>query len=148
MLELGSPIGGEGNGGVVYPAVHPTRDAAAAAALVLSLLAVREASLEAVVAALPRYAIVKEALPLSQGFDPLGDGRLEELFPGAVPDRRDGARFEWEGERAWLHVRRSGTEPLARIIAEAPTLQRARELVARARAALAPGLAAAASAPA
>ncbi len=138
MLKVGSPIGGEGNGGVIYPAVHPTRDAGSAAALILSHLAATSRTLAQAADALPRYAIVKERVPIElagPGFDP---ARVTALFPGAVPDLEDGVRLEWRDEGAWLHVRPSGTEPIARIIAEAPSVEAARRLAERARAAFAP----------
>ncbi|MBA2563911.1 MAG: phosphoglucosamine mutase [Gemmatimonadetes bacterium] len=138
MLELGAAIGGEGNGGVIYPAVHHTRDAGSAAALVLSLLAAGDATLAAVAEGRARYAIVKDGLRLGTGVRVPEDARLERLFPGAVADRQDGLRLAWHADRAWLHVRASGTEPIVRIIAEAPTAAAARHLVARARRAFEP----------
>jgi phosphomannomutase len=134
MLELGSPIGGEGNGGVIYPGVHPTRDAGSAAALILTLLAATSRTLAEAVGRFPRYAIVKERAPLPDGagFDA---ERVSALFPDGIPSRADGVRLDWPAERAWLHVRPSGTEPIARVIAEAPALERALELVERARSA-------------
>ncbi|HEY7462431.1 MAG TPA: phosphoglucosamine mutase [Gemmatimonadota bacterium] len=139
MLSLGSPIGGEGNGGVIYPAVHPTRDAGSAAALVLSHLAATGSTLSEAAAALPRYAIVKESVPLSAAGVGFEAARVASLFPGApLPDLEDGVRLEWPEERAWVHVRPSATEPIVRIIAEAPTAEAARRLVDRARAAFDP----------
>jgi phosphomannomutase len=134
MLALGSPIGGEGNGGVVYPAVHPTRDAGSAAALVLSQLAATSTTLAQAAGALPRYVILKERVALEAAGAGVDPGRVAALFPGIVPDLEDGVRLAWGEERAWLHVRRSNTEPIARIVAEAPTAEAARRLVERARA--------------
>jgi phosphomannomutase len=138
MLAVGSPIGGEGNGGVVYPAVHPTRDAGSATALVLSHLAATGRTAAESAGALPSYAIVKERVPLGPDGRGVDAARVAALFPGAVPDLEDGVRLEWREERAWLHVRPSGTEPISRIIAEAPTLEAARRLAGRAREAFAP----------
>jgi phosphomannomutase len=134
MLALGSAIGGEGNGGVVYPAVHPTRDAGVAAALVLSLLAETGLSLSAAAADRPRYAIVKRTVALARAgaVDSAAvEAHLLAWGPAdAAVDRTDGVRFGWSAERAWLHVRASGTEPIARIIAEAPGEARAAALAA------------------
>ena len=58
-------------------------------------------------------------------------GALEQAFPDAATDRQDGLRLSWKDR--WLHVRPSGTEPIVRVIAEAPTERDARELVRRAR---------------
>jgi phosphomannomutase len=133
MRETGAVIGGEGNGGVILPEVHLGRDAPVAAALVLALLAERGRVSEVVNSA-PRYAIVKAKIDRPAGA--IGDpyARLGTLLAGASEDRRDGLRLALEDR--WVHVRPSGTEPVVRLIAEAPTEAEARELVARARALL------------
>jgi phosphomannomutase len=130
MRETGAVIGGEGNGGVILPEVHLGRDAPVAAALVLSLLAQRGRVSEIVNSA-PRYAIVKAKI-----HRPAGDlyARLGTLLAGTSEDRRDGLRLALADR--WVHVRPSGTEPVVRIIAEAPTEAEARDLVERARALL------------
>jgi phosphomannomutase len=135
MRDEGSPVGGEGNGGVILAALHLGRDAPAGAALILQLLtdAGRD-SLSAVTGRWPRYAIVKDKLDRPAGaLDRVYD-TLRTAFPDAGVDLQDGLRLAW-GD-SWLHVRPSGTEPIVRVIAEAPTEARARELVARARAPL------------
>jgi phosphomannomutase len=131
MREAGAVIGGEGNGGVILPALHLGRDAPVAVALVLQLLHESAVSLSQIVAEYPRYAIVKDKLAL--GSTPLATvyDRLLGTFPDGVPDRQDGLRLAWTDQ--WLHVRPSGTEPIVRLIAEAPTAAAARELVNRAR---------------
>jgi phosphomannomutase len=132
MRAEGAPVGGEGNGGVILADLHLGRDAPAGAALVLQLLTdAGSATLSAVVGRWPRYAIVKDKLdrpsgPLAGVYD-----ALRTAFPGAGVDLQDGLRLAWQD--SWLHVRPSGTEPIVRVIAEAPTEARARELVARAR---------------
>jgi phosphomannomutase len=131
MREVGAVVGGEGNGGVILPELHLGRDAPAGAALVLQLLLETGRPLSALAGDYPRYAIVKDKLdrpaaPLDAVYAALADG-----FPGAAQDRQDGLRLTWAD--AWLHVRPSGTEPIVRVIAEAPTEARARELIAGAR---------------
>lgn len=131
MREIGAVVGGEGNGGVILPELHLGRDAPAGAALILQLLLEEERALSAIVAGYPRYVIVKDKLdrpdaPLDAVYTALVEG-----FTGAVADRQDGLRLTWDD--AWLHVRPSGTEPIVRVIAEAPTEARARELIAGAR---------------
>jgi phosphomannomutase len=131
MLREGAVIGGEGNGGVIYPAVHAGRDALVGAALILQLLAEREQSLEEIVDALPSMAMVKEKAPTAEL--PVGENLasvLSGLGPGIL-DERDGVK--WTGERAWVHVRPSNTEPVTRIIAEAETEEMARRLIRRVR---------------
>jgi phosphomannomutase len=132
MREEGSPVGGEGNGGVILAALHLGRDAPAGAALVLQMLTdARRDSLSAIIGRWPRYAIVKDKLDRPAGaLDRVYD-TLRAAFPDARIDLQDGLRLAWED--SWLHVRPSGTEPIVRVIAEAPTEARARGLVARAR---------------
>ena len=130
MRSEDAVVGGEGNGGVMLPELHLGRDAAVAAALVLHLLADTGESLANLVAGAPRYAIVKAKA--ERGGD-LGAtySALTSTFADANVDRQDGLRLAWED--AWLHVRPSGTEPIVRLIAEAPTRERAEELVGQAR---------------
>lgn len=130
MLEHGAVIGGEGNGGVMLPDLHLGRDAPVAIALVLDLLARTSRRVSELVAAQPRYAIVKEKGPRGADLS-LIYRKLEEQFADAEFDRQDGLRLAWPGR--WLHVRPSGTEPIVRFIAEASTRDDAQGLVARAR---------------
>ena len=129
-------IGGEGNGGVILPDVHLTRDAPVAAALVLQLLAETGEPLSALAGAIGRYEIVKEKVARpKQPLDAVYDA-LAARFSDADADRQDGLRLSWPARRAWAHLRPSGTEPIVRIICEAPTRAEADELVATLRAAL------------
>lgn len=130
MRQAGAVVGGEGNGGVMLPALHLGRDAPLAAALVLDLLASGDRPLSARVDARPRYAIVKAKAPRGADLAALY-GALERRFPDAEPDRQDGLRLGWPDR--WLHVRPSGTEPIVRIIAEAPTAAAADALVTACR---------------
>jgi phosphomannomutase len=129
-------MGGEGNGGVILPDVHHTRDAAVAAALVLQLMLELEKPLSEIVAAHPVYTIVKDKLPRDAGSLESAYTALEEGLQAPDADHQDGLRLSWPRERRWLHLRASGTEPILRIIAEAPSEAEARELVDRARQAL------------
>lgn len=136
MQAEGATIGGEGNGGVILPDVHLTRDAPVAAALVLQLLAETGKPLSELAAAIGRYEIVKEKLPRpSQPLDAVYDA-LAARFPEATADRQDGLRLDWPERRAWAHLRPSGTEPIVRIICEAPSLDEAKGLVETLRGAL------------
>ena len=134
MRAAGAVVGGEGNGGVMLPALHLGRDAPLAAALVLDLLASGDRTVSAWVAARPRYTIVKAKAPRGADLAKLYEA-LERRFADATPDRQDGLRLGWTDR--WLHVRPSGTEPIVRIIAEAPTADAAAQLVAACRATLA-----------
>jgi phosphomannomutase len=126
-------VGGEGNGGVMLPALHLGRDAPLAVALVLDVVARSRRSLAEVVAASPGYAIVKVKVPRRGGLEELY-AKLGAAMTDAAADRQDGLRLAWPDR--WLHVRPSGTEPVLRLIAEAPTADAANDLVRRARALL------------
>jgi phosphomannomutase len=126
MREQGAVVGGEGNGGVILPELHLGRDAPVAAVLVLTLLAQSGATVSQLVAAQPRYSIIKakvaRAGELAETY-----ASLEGRFADAEVDRQDGLRLAWNGR--WLHVRPSGTEPVVRMIAEAPSARQAEELI-------------------
>ena len=131
MRELGAPIGGEGNGGVILPEVHLGRDAPIGAALLLQLLVEEGRPLSAIVADLPRYVIVKDKLPRPNASLDAVYAALRTAFTGAEVDTQDGLRLSWPDR--WVHIRPSGTEPIVRVIAEAPDEAAARELVRRSR---------------
>jgi len=130
MRDERALIGGEGNGGVMLPALHIGRDAPLGVALILHLLAASGVTLSQLVAAAPRYTIVKAKGPRGPDLRQLYD-RLRHRFPDASADERDGLRLAWQDR--WLHVRPSGTEPIVRLIAEAPTAADAEALVATGR---------------
>jgi phosphomannomutase len=134
MRDLGSPIGGEGNGGVILPEVHIGRDAPIGIALILQLLHEENRSVSQIVGGLPRYVIVKDKLDLPDTSLDAVYGALKTALPGATVDNQDGLRLSWPDR--WVHVRPSGTEPIVRVIAEAPTYETAVELVKRSRAPL------------
>ncbi|MEY5061820.1 MAG: Phosphoglucosamine mutase [Planctomycetota bacterium] len=131
-------LGGEGNGGVIVPEVCWVRDSLSAMALVLDLIASRGEPLSSIVDGLPRYAIVKTKLDLASigGLAAVAPAlaKLKAAFAKERVSDVDGVRIDFAD--GWVHVRASNTEPIARIIAEAPTRERAEALVqAAARAA-------------
>ena len=131
MRGEGAAIGGEGNGGVILSEVHLGRDAPVGVALVLQMLLESGEPLTQVIQRYPKYHIVKDKLerpdaPLDSVY-----AALKAEFPEAEADAQDGLRLAWPDR--WVHVRPSGTEPIVRVIAEAPSEQQARELVTRSR---------------
>jgi len=134
MSARGAVVGGEGNGGVILPDVHLGRDAPVAAALALALLADSGATVSGIVNSAPRYAIVKAKVARPAGSLEPWYASLREMVPGAGADLQDGLRLATADR--WIHVRPSGTEPVVRIIAEAPTRAAAQELIRRGESAL------------
>jgi phosphomannomutase len=130
IRDLGAVIGGEGNGGVMLPALHIGRDAPLGLALILHLLATNGVTVSELVASSPRYTIVKAKGPRGPELAPLYQ-RLRSRFADAAADDRDGLRLAWRDR--WVHVRPSGTEPIVRLIAEAPTADEADALITAAR---------------
>jgi len=131
MLAGGAVIGGEGNGGVIYPALHPGRDALVGIAMILQALAEAGATLRGLADAFPPVAMLKDKVELNGPYDGARwEPALRELGPGEL-DARDG--LKWTGDGAWVHVRPSNTEPIVRIIAEARDAAAARDLVERVR---------------
>lgn len=133
MQEVEAVVGGEGNGGVILPALHGTRDAPVGAALVLQHLVDTGATASEAAARWPPYRILKEkvAFPRSR-LDAAYRLLSQEMLDGEQ-DVQDGLRLTWPERREWLHVRPSGTEPVVRLIAEAGSEERARYLVEEAR---------------
>jgi len=131
MREERAAVGGEGNGGVILPEVHLGRDAPVGAALLLQLLHEDGLPLSRIVSDLPRYTIVKDKLNRPSVQLDTAYEALRSAFPTAVADSQDGLRLSWPDR--WVHIRPSGTEPIVRVIAEAPTEADALELVRRSR---------------
>jgi phosphomannomutase len=135
MLEDGAVIGGEGNGGVIYPALHAGRDAVLGVALVLAAVAAR-GSLRACLDRLPASAMAKAKFDLTDELDDPSRWRsaAQSLGEGGEFDESDGVRYALADR--WVHLRRSNTEPVLRIITEAGSEDQAQQLVQQVRAAL------------
>ncbi len=122
-------LGGEGNGGVIWPEVTYVRDSLGAMALTLSLMARTGKTVSELVADVPSYAIVKRKQPLAKKEDakPTVEKLAEHYASkgdGVHVDTQDGVRIDFEADRAWVHVRASNTEPILRLIGEAPTREK------------------------
>jgi len=134
IVEHGAVIGGEGNGGVAVPEVHPTHDSAAAIGLLLRHLAHEVRPLSALVADLPTLVVRKLAVPVPPRAIYSALAELREAVgevEGATVDHTDGVKVRWPD--GWVHVRASNTQSLVRIIAEADEAARAQELLDWAR---------------
>ncbi len=127
MNEIGSDLGGEGNGGVILRECHLGRDSLVAVSMVLNRMSQTEQSLSEIHQSLPQFEIVKNKVSLD-GINP--DAFIEKvssLFDDADKNTLDGVKFTWEDR--WVHLRKSNTEPIMRIYAEAPTKNGAEKLV-------------------
>ena len=132
MHEKGALIGGEGNGGVIYPAIHSGRDAMVGVALFLSNLAHKKMTVSQLKATYPQYFIAKNRIELSD--KALIDRILSEMksiFANEDINDIDGVKITFEAEKQWVHLRRSNTEPIIRIYSEAPTQEAAEALAER-----------------
>lgn len=127
MKECKSTLGGEGNGGVILAENHYGRDSLAAAALVLSRMAQSDAPLSEWFKSLPQFKMVKDRLELRSTDPDALFLAAEKTFSDAEIDRQDGLKFTWDDR--WVHLRKSNTEPIIRLYAEAPTLDDARDII-------------------
>jgi phosphomannomutase len=126
MKECGAVIGGEGNGGVIYPALHYGRDAMVGVALFLTNLAYKKMKVSELLATYPKYVIAKNKIELSDSA--LIDRILEEVktvYASEDINTIDGVKISFESRKEWVHLRRSNTEPIIRIYAEAATIEAA-----------------------
>jgi len=119
MRQKKAVIGGEGNGGVIYPSFHAGRDSLVAAALTLSCLAEEKKTLRQLVETLPVYHAIKSKATLPDDFDKRlarFETGAKDIFGDFKVDRRDGLRFDFDA--GWAQIRKSNTEPIYRLIVE------------------------------
>ena len=128
MKETGALIGGEGNGGVIYPELHYGRDALVGIALFLSLLAKSGKKVSELRATYPDYYMSKQRVDLPQGVDTeaLLSRLAREYQDKGTINLIDGVKIDLPTQ--WVHVRRSNTEPIIRIYTEAPSSEEAQAL--------------------
>lgn len=130
MLEVKALIGGEGNGGVIEPQVGFVRDSFVSMAYVLDGLVSRKTPLSAWVDTLPQYTIVKDKLHCPRERVDQACAALMKAYGSATATEGDGLRLDWPDR--WVQVRASNTEPIIRVIAEAPNSEIAKSLCAEA----------------
>jgi phosphomannomutase len=129
MKKQHAVIGGEGNGGVIFPELHYGRDALVGIALFLSHLAVSGLSCSGLRKLYPDYFISKNKVTLKPGAKPSDVfGRIREVFKDQPINDIDGLKIEFE--QGWVHLRQSNTEPIMRIYAEAPSKEQAERFAA------------------
>jgi phosphomannomutase len=127
MKKRKAVIGGEGNGGVIYPALHYGRDALAGIALFLTHLAKSRMKCSELRRQYPDYVITKKKLELQHGVDfKIVLDAVRKEFSDFKIDERDGMRIDYPG--GWIQIRKSNTEPIIRIYAEGRTLKEAENM--------------------
>ncbi len=129
MRKLKASIGGEGNGGVIYPAINAARDSFVGMGLILESLARFPKPLSAIIRELPRYEMIQKKLTLSKARTEALLKSLPKRFKGGKVNRLDGIRIDTQ--EGWIHARPSNTEPILRLIAEASSRQKAQQLLDR-----------------
>ena len=126
MKELGSTIGGEGNGGVILEESHLGRDSLVASALILNHLAQSDIPFDKILENIPRFTMIKDKVTLQDDVD---FNHIKALFKNDdvsfIED--DGLKVIWKDK--WVHIRKSNTEPIIRIISEADTYENAKNLI-------------------
>jgi phosphomannomutase len=127
MKEVGAVIGGEGNGGIIYPEIHYGRDALVGVALFLTMMAKSGKKVSEIKSALPQYAIAKNKIQLTPeiNVDAILEAVKKKFAHEEITDI-DGVKIDFED--SWVHLRKSNTEPIIRIYSEAHTMERANEL--------------------
>lgn len=127
MKSTNAVIGGEGNGGVIYPEIHYGRDAMVGIALFLSLLAERKVSCSKLRATYPNYFMSKNKIELQPGIDvDLILKKVREKYSNERVNDIDGVKIDFDD--CWVHLRKSNTEPIIRVYSEAKSEKAAREL--------------------
>jgi phosphomannomutase len=126
MKEINSPVGGEGNGGIICPEVHYTRDAPAGMALILGYMAERNLPISKLADEIPKYYFAKDKIKVEP--DKLDEimNKVPDIFSNYKLDKTDGIKIL--GDKFWIHIRKSGTEPIIRIYVESDSPEKSQEL--------------------
>jgi len=129
MLKENALFGGEGNGGVIIPAIGYGRDALAGVAVILNYLAHNEKTLSQWASSLPKYAMIKDKIQARDGHATKQLlNHIQKNYSSDEINKEDGLKFIFN-DHSWVHIRESNTEPIIRIIAEAKTTTEAQQLV-------------------
>ena len=129
MKETGALLGGEGNGGVILPESHYGRDSLVGAALFLNRMAQGYQTVSEIFHSMPQFVMIKDKIELGSIDPQTALEKIEDEFMNAKVDKTDGLKLSWEN--SWLHVRKSNTEPIMRIYAEAKDKGGVKKLIQR-----------------
>lgn len=136
MLQARAVVGGEHTGGVIIPKIHPCRDSFGAMALILELLARTGETVSQLRAEIPHYVVVRRKLPTRPERAAEALREIRRLHSGRKMNLMDGLFIEFD--QSWAHIRRSNTEPVMRLMVEAPGEARANALIAELESQLTP----------
>ncbi len=125
MKDVDAIIGGEGSGGVILPACHFGRDSLVGTALVLYLIIKRKCNISKIIAEYPKYFMLKKKMNFSGDFEVLKE-KIAKNATDTTISYEDGIHLSFSDH--WIHIRKSNTEPIIRIIVEAPTQNQAEQL--------------------
>jgi len=128
MKKENSVLGGEGNGGIILKESHLGRDALVGAGIILSLLSKESCTINKIFESFPQFYIEKSSIPLKNQKENIME-KIKKIFLAKDIDETDGLKIIWENE--WLHIRKSNTEPILRIISESKSKKRSKELISR-----------------
>ena len=128
--EIKAQVGGEGNGGVIYPKVGWGRDSLVGIVIALKHLAAKKKTVSEIVGEYPKFVMIREKVAVSNR-EEIKEylGKVEQKFPDAEKNKEDGIKIIFPN--AWIHVRPSNTEPIVRVFIEAPTQEAADSLMAK-----------------
>ena len=126
MRKAGALIGGEGNGGVIYPKVNLCRDSFVGIGIILQYMAETKKTLSELVRGITQYKMVKGKIHCTSEEAKSAVDNLKKKFKSNELDLVDGIKIIWP--QGWVHLRPSNTEPIIRIIAEAKTVAQAKKL--------------------
>jgi phosphomannomutase len=122
ILKRNAIVGGEGNGGIIYPTINTVRDSFTGLSLVLELLAERKQTVSEIVETFPKYFMKKDKWPIGGNLEEMCS-KLKSHFNDAKTDIQDGLRLDLP-DGSWLHLRPSNTEPIIKLFGEAKTQDR------------------------
>ncbi len=126
MKEVNAAIGGEGNGGIICPEVHYTRDAPVGMALILAYMANTDSKISDLVNEIPRYYFAKDKITVEPSLLDTIIQKVPELFANYKIDNTDG--YKILGDKFWIHIRKSGTEPIIRVYTESESEEKSKKL--------------------